>query len=110
MGHECADPDDAHVADAYGQWADRLYASIAVLLVPVAIGDFVVWLTGGSLMSLLGPAGLLGLCIAYLHRRRQFRRSVRAGRSQTPHASMAGRWKQMDSHPLAASGQQPLLH
>jgi len=99
-GHECGDVDDAKVANAYGRWADRLYLSIAVLLLPVAVGDLVVWMTGGSLMSLLGPMALFSLCIAYLDQRRRFRRSLRAGDSRPRSASDTGRWEQPDLHPL----------
>jgi hypothetical protein len=70
-------PEDAQVANAYGQWADRLYLCLAVLFLPGAVGDFFIWVGTGSLISLLGPAMLLGLCIAYLNLRRRFRRSVR---------------------------------
>ncbi|HEY7916006.1 MAG TPA: hypothetical protein VIC86_03420 [Acidimicrobiales bacterium] len=97
-GHECDDADDAKVANAYGRWADRLYLSFAALFLPVAIGDLVVWMTGGSLMSLLGPTALFCLCIAYLDKRRRFRRSVRAGGSRSRPG--AGRWEQPDLHPL----------
>jgi hypothetical protein len=94
-GHECDDADDAKVANAYGRWADRLYLSLAVLFLPVAIGDLVVWMTGGSLMSLLGPTALFSLCIAYLDQRRRFRRSLRAGSRPG-----SGRWEQPDLQPL----------
>jgi hypothetical protein len=71
------DPDAAQVANAYGQWVDRLYLSIACLFLPGAVGDFIVWLTARSVMSLLGPITLLGVCVAYLDQRRRFRRSLR---------------------------------
>jgi hypothetical protein len=70
-------PEDAQVANAYGQWADRLYLCLAVLFLPGAVGDFFLWVDTGSLISLLGPAMLLGLGIAYLNLRWRFRRSVR---------------------------------
>jgi hypothetical protein len=70
------------VANAYGQWADRLYLCLAALFLPGAVGDFIVWVATGSLVSLLGPTMLLGLCIAYLNLRRRFRRSVRVADSR----------------------------
>jgi hypothetical protein len=54
-----------------------VYLCLAALFLPGAIGDFFLWVDTGSLISLLGPAMLLGLCIAYLNLRRRFRRSVR---------------------------------
>jgi hypothetical protein len=99
-GHGCDDADDALVANAYGRWADRFYLSIAVLFLPVAIGDLVVWMTGGSLMSLLGPTALFGLCVAYLGQRRRFRRSLRTARPPSRTGSGTGRWEQPDLHAL----------
>jgi hypothetical protein len=74
-GQDMDDPGDAQVANAYGQWADRLFLCIAFLFLPGAVGDFVLWVTSRSLMTLLGPATLLVLCVAYLELRRRFRRS-----------------------------------
>jgi hypothetical protein len=68
---------DAQVANAYGQWVDRLYLGVAMLIVPVAVGDFIVWVNTGSALGLLGPLALLSLCIAYLALRRWFRLSAR---------------------------------
>jgi hypothetical protein len=71
------DPHEAEVATAYGQWADRLYLNLACLFVCVAVADLVMWAVSRSPASLLGPVSLLILCLAYLNKRRRFRRSVR---------------------------------
>jgi Flp pilus assembly protein TadB len=71
------DPHEAEVATAYGRWADRLYLNLACLFVCVAVADLMTWAVNRSLASLLGPAALLILCLAYLNKRRRFRQSVR---------------------------------
>jgi hypothetical protein len=71
------DPHQAEVAIAYGQWADRLYLNLAFIFLCVAVADLTTWANSRSLVSLLGPASLLVLCLAYLGKRRRFRRSLR---------------------------------
>ncbi len=63
------------MANAYGQWVDRFYLSLGLLLLPIATGDLITWMISGAPAGLVGPAAMLALCIAYLRLRRRFRRS-----------------------------------
>ncbi|MGH9081154.1 MAG: hypothetical protein ACRDYE_13980 [Acidimicrobiales bacterium] len=87
-GEGVDDPIVAEAAVVYGQWADRLFLSVACLFLLPAFADLVLWAASRSLASLLGPGLLLVLCLAYLHRRRRFRHAIR---NDTGRVNRAGR-------------------
>lgn len=76
-GEGVDDPIEAEAAVVYGQWADRLFLTVAFLFLLPAAADLALWAASPSPASLLGPAPLLLLCLAYLYRRKRFRRQVR---------------------------------
>jgi hypothetical protein len=76
-GEDLDDPILAEAAVVYGQWADRLFLTVACLFLLPALADLGLWVASRSAASLLGPGLMLVLCLAYLYRRRQFRQQVR---------------------------------
>jgi hypothetical protein len=103
-GEGFEDPGDAEAAVVYGQWADLLYIKIACLFGCAAVADLVVWAASGSVASLLGPGSVLILCMAYLYRRRRFRRRVRGGRSGAERPIDGTRSQPSVVRPLAQAG------
>ncbi|HEV3280191.1 MAG TPA: hypothetical protein VG032_01175 [Acidimicrobiales bacterium] len=76
-GDDFEDPVKAEAAVVYGQWADRLFLSVACLFLLPALADLGLWAASRSVASLLGPGLMLILCMVYLYRRRRFRQQVR---------------------------------
>ncbi len=77
------DPVEAEAAVVYGQWADRLFLTVACLFLLPAAADLGLWAASHSLASLLGPVPLLILCLGYLYRRKRFRQQVRQSTTGT---------------------------
>ncbi len=84
-GEGVDDPMEAEAAVVYGQWADRLFLTVACLFLLPATADLVLWAASHSVASLLGPVPLLLLCLGYLYRRKRFRQQV--GRSERGRAA-----------------------
>lgn len=81
------DPAQAEAAVVYGQWADRLFLTVACLFFVPGMADLGLWVASRSLSSLVGPASLLVLCSAYLYRRRRFRRHLERPAAPTAQAA-----------------------
>jgi hypothetical protein len=98
-GEGLEDPGDAEAAAVYGQWADLLYLKVACLFFCVALADLALWAANGSVANLLGPGSLLIVCMAYLNRRRRFRRAARRNVHRAGQADDGGGLDQPDSGP-----------
>lgn len=83
-GQGVEDPIEAEAAVTYGQWADRLFLTVACLFLLPATADLGLWAASRSVSSLIGPASVLLLCLAYLYRRKRFRQQVQRNNNAAP--------------------------